>query len=115
MITHRNKTLLQFSVSKAVQQLYTALIVTLNAVAWKSFELVAWSKAESVAQPLDLADTILHSAVKYVPLTAGHDGVLWLHEEPFALHHTLTHVHHYHHLHHHHHHHYTDPYEWDGR
>jgi len=70
--------------------LFTALVVALDAVAWESFEDVARSEAEAIAQPLDLADTILDRAVKDVSLTARHDGVLRLHQKPFTLHHTCT-------------------------
>jgi len=69
---------------------FTALVVALDAVARKSFQLVAGSEAEAIAQPLDLANTILDDAVQDVSLTSGHDRVLWLLKEPFTLHDTCT-------------------------
>jgi len=67
-----------------------ALVVALDAVSRKSFELVARSEAESVAQPLDVADATFDGAVQRVALTARYDGVLRLYQEPLAPHLTCT-------------------------
>ena len=70
--------------------LCTSLVVALDSVARKSIKHVAGTEAEAVAQPLDLANTIFDGAVQNVSLTSGHDGVLWLLQEPFAFHHTCS-------------------------
>jgi len=69
---------------------FTALVVALDAVAWKSFELDARTEAESIAQPLDLADTTVDRAAEHVRLAARHHRVLRLYQEPLAAHLTCT-------------------------
>jgi len=45
---------------------FTALVVALDVVPWKSFQLDAWSETEAIAQPLNLADTIFNRTVEGV-------------------------------------------------